>query len=218
MFAYCGNNPIIRDDCSGQFWGLAIIGIKLVAIAVSALAIAEVGYNHISESNYKNNSKLDNNVNTTTQNKFILDQDIEPASNFEFGIFYHASYNGCEAIALHNAKILKGMNSNLSQTIRDFQNSRAMIGYGLFGSAPNAIANVLNNNGIAYSSVSIEGMTKKGTYIFSYWNSTDIFSGLHTIAISYDGNKFYGYNYMHGYNEISPSKYSDRFICCYYLE
>lgn len=29
MFAYCGNNPIIRADPSGQFWGI-VIGVTLV--------------------------------------------------------------------------------------------------------------------------------------------------------------------------------------------
>ena len=37
MFAYCGNNPVNRDDPSGQLWGVIVIGTLAndVASAVS---------------------------------------------------------------------------------------------------------------------------------------------------------------------------------------
>lgn len=37
MFAYCGNNPIIRADPSGQFWGI-VIGVTLVVGLVASLS------------------------------------------------------------------------------------------------------------------------------------------------------------------------------------
>ena len=42
-------------------------------------------------------------------------------------------------------------------------------------------------------------------------------SPLHTVAISYDGKEYMAYNYKQGINEIIPSEYSSKFICCYYL-
>ncbi len=33
MFAYCGNNPVMRADASGQFWGLVILAVAIVATA-----------------------------------------------------------------------------------------------------------------------------------------------------------------------------------------
>lgn len=63
-------------------------------------------------------------------------------------------------------------------------------------------------------------MTQNGVYIFSYWTGTPYLSAIHTIAISYDANmdnNLYGYNYCGGKNKITPSDYSNNFICCYYL-
>ena len=31
MFAYCGNNPVIRADTSGQFWGIVVLAVVIVA-------------------------------------------------------------------------------------------------------------------------------------------------------------------------------------------
>ena len=43
MFAYCGNNPVNRDDPSGQLWGVIVIGTlaNVVASAVSSWMTGE---------------------------------------------------------------------------------------------------------------------------------------------------------------------------------
>ena len=44
VFAYCGNNPINREDSSGQFWGLAIpLLLPLAPVIVGVLAGIGVG-------------------------------------------------------------------------------------------------------------------------------------------------------------------------------
>ena len=62
-------------------------------------------------------------------------------------------------------------------------------------------------------------MTQNGVYIVSFWNENAPFGGLHTIAVTYDGNQYTAYN-LNGDGAIyafTPSKYSNRFICGYHL-
>ena len=212
MYAYCGNNPVSRVDPSGQRWITALV----VAIAVPFVTV--VGYNHISKRNFKDNSAVDNDESTTTKNKIVNDQKVTTGSSFSYGL-YHASWNACETIAVHNAKVIKGIDSSLSETMKDFQSAGAMIGYGFFGSNPYAIGSVLKNSGIEYDRVGLDGMTEPGTYIISFWSENPLRYGLHTVAISYDGTTYTAYN-LTGYGSESPislSNYTNRFICGYYL-
>ena len=213
QFAYCGNNPVNRCDSSGHFWLTALI----VTVVVAAV-VATVGYCHVSKRNSRQNSKVDSDSNTTTKNKIINDQNGTTGNNFEYGL-YDASWNACETIAVHNAKVLKGIESSLSETMTDFQAVGAMIGYGYFGSNPIKIGSVLSYEGIDYSRVGLNEMTESGTYIISFWNENPLENGLHTVAISYDGMSYTAYN-LDCYGESDPfypSDYSTRFICGYYL-
>ena len=67
--------------------------------------------------------------------------------------------------------------------------------------------------------VGMDEMTEPGTYIISFWNDTNIFGGIHTIAVSYDGDLYTAYN-LDGDGRQKPLrlyKYTDRYICGYYL-
>lgn len=213
QFAYCGNNPVNRCDSSGHFWLTALI-VTIVVVAV----VATVGYYHVSKRNSRRNSKVDSDSNTTTKNKIINDQNGTTGNNFEYGL-YDASWNACGTIAVHNAKVLKGIESSLSETMTDFQAVGAMVGYGYFGSNPLKLGSVLSFEGIDYSRVGLNEMTESGTYIISFWNENPLENGLHTVAISYDGMSYTAYN-LDCYGESDPfypSDYSTRFICGYYL-
>jgi RHS repeat-associated protein len=39
MFAYCGNNPVNRDDQDGQFWGALLAGIGAVVMLPEEIAV-----------------------------------------------------------------------------------------------------------------------------------------------------------------------------------
>ena len=139
--------------------------------------------------------------------------------NFEYGL-YQASWNSCEAIAVHNAKVLQKKESTLSQTISDFQSAGAMIGYGYFGSNPYAIGKVLKNSNIEYSRVGLGDMNVEGTYIISFWNEGAPWNGLHTVAVNYDGSLYTAYNLKCDGSETKLydlSDYSRYYICGYYL-
>lgn len=214
LFAYCGNNPVNRCDPSGQFWLTALIVTAVVA------TVATIGYHHVSKRNSRRNSKVDSNPSTTTKNKIINDQNGTTGENFEYGM-HKASWNACETIAVHNAKVIKGIDSSLSETMEDFQSSGAMIGYGTLGSNPYQIGSVLSDEGIEYYRVSsTDNMTLYGTYIMSFWNGKPWCSSLHTIAFSYTSQGCVAYNLYGDGNStpnFDPSIYSDSYACGYYL-
>ena len=197
------------SDSNGDWPRWLKTAVRVVKIAYKCLAIA----------NSYENSKVDSNPATTTENTIINDQNGTTGANFKYGM-HSASHNSCETIAVHNAKVLEGMDSTLSETMWDFQSAGAMIGDGYFGSNPYAIGKVLSNEGISYSRVGLSGMTEPGTYIISFWNDEPLKNGLHTVAVSYDGSVYTAYN-LKGYGgieNINLSDYKRKFICGYYLE
>ena len=133
---------------------------------------------------------------------------------FTYGI-PSASYNGCETIAVHNAKVLLGMDSTLSDTMEAFQDANAMLACGAFGSDPFSIGYVLQNEGIAYTRVRLDALDKPGTYIISFWTGQ-----IHTVAMTYDGSNYATYNrstYASEAESGDPHEYASRYICGYYL-
>ena len=213
LFAYCFNNPICMDDSNGN-WPNYSDYVKTNGMPIISSVLSFI--NKIIE-NHRDNLKIDANSETTTKDKIVNDQNGDTGKNFEYGL-YKASWNACETIAVHNAKVLKGIPSSLSETMQDFQRAGAMIGYGFFGSSPYRIGRVLETEAIDYSRVKIGNMTNPGVYIISFWNES-IFDGLHTIAINYDGATYTAYN-LYGDGKtyaIQLSEYNKRFICGYYL-
>ena len=211
MFAFCGNNPINMADPSGH-------------IHVPAENMYDEIYKLINRildvfrQNYEHNSKIDSNPDTTTKNRIINDQNGVTGESFKYGK-YMASWNACETIAIHNARVLRGMDSSLSDVMLACQLSLGMIGDGYFGTNPYAIGNVLERYGIEYTNVNLSDMAQEGIYIISYWNPGIPFNGLHTVAVSFDGTTYTTYNYS-GYGELyygNPADYARFYICGYYL-
>jgi hypothetical protein len=204
MFAYCGNNPIARLDHKGQYWGFWFPFI---------VPVTPTGY---MLSNYYHNSAVDSDPETTTQNKLINDQNLETGKNFKYGN-YDVAWNGCEAIAVHNAAVLLGKESSLSNTIKDFQYCLAMIGDGYLGSNPYVIGRVLDKRGIPYVRVGLDEITQKGIYIISYWTDGVLRSTIHTVTVVYDGSTYTTYN-LYGRGKLhqgSPADYASDYICGY---
>ncbi|MFR7854121.1 MAG: RHS repeat-associated core domain-containing protein, partial [Acutalibacteraceae bacterium] len=214
MFSYCGNSPILRTDPSGGFW-ITTFFIATLVIATVAV-VSEIGYKHLEKSNYRHNSRVDNNKSTTTRNKIINDQNGTTGKNFNYGV-RKAEKNGCEPIALHNAKVLTGKESTLSDTMKSFSEAKAMVAFGIFGSDTISISTVLEREGISYSLVrDTDDMSERGVYIVSYWTGAWHMSSIHTIAISYDGSTYTAYNYR-GVTacEINLNEIKDSYICGY---
>ena len=211
MFAYCGNNPVNRLDPSGCVpISVGVIVDEVIIIIKELIALFKENYEH--------NSKLDNTAETSTNNRIVNDQQGTTGQNFKYGR-HMASWNACETIAIHNAKVLLGMDSSLSKVMLTCQMLFAMIGDGYFGTNPRAIGRVLKHDGIEYSNVDLSDMTQEGIYIISFWNPGVPFHGLHTVAVCYDGTTYTTYNYS-GYGQLyygSPLDYAEFYICGYYL-
>ena len=193
-YAYCEGNPVIFKDNNGLF---PIVALFIAAVVTS---IAHSSYEFYKDSlmsqNYEHNFTLDENPETTTKNRIINGQALSDYADFRYGLFDNG-FNTCEVIAIHNAKKCLGMESTLSQTIYDVQKCDGMWLLGLFGTYPGKTNNILNYYGIRYTNIeSVDGMSEKGMYIISYWdkNDKDVFWGIHTIAVEYDGGLYHAYN------------------------
>ena len=131
-------------------------------------------------------------------------------------------YSGCEVIALFNMLILRSEGEALDSIISfmvdrynkypDLLSGWGM--YGKFGAAPQDIAVFLSTRGIdyqfSYSQKKLNKNRDAGVYIVSFWNSSGpvlpVFSGYHTVAISYDGTNYMAYNYDCDFSDTTPSK------------
>lgn len=176
-------------------------------------------YRKLSHRNYAHNSIIDGNPSASTHNRLVNDQNGATGRLFKYGSFY-AGWNACEAIAVHNAKVLSGIDSSLSETIKDFQAAGAMILRGVFGSNPHAIGRVLKAEDIEYSKVRLNDITQEGIYIISFWNDNVFWKGLHTVAVRCKGKAAIAYN-LRGDGKPRPitlSAYSKSYICGYRIK
>ncbi len=189
MFTYCGNNPIVYTDQSGCFF-VTIIGF--VVTVAATITITKMTKEALKKSNQVNNARIDNDKSTTTHNIIINNQKKAPITDFNYGV-RPANKNGCEAIAIHNAKVLEGVDSTLTDTFADIQDHNGMWLFGIFGTYPHIADDVIEDSGLNCTLVNLSEMTAPGTYIISYWNEP-IRDGIHTVAISYNGYEYTVYN------------------------
>ena len=188
----------------------------ILIIIISAAAAYLIGYTAVCLSNYRINSKAE--LLLPTSRRTVSDQNGETGMRFRYGL-YKAKHNACEAIAVHNVKILLGRPSRLADVIRRFQTGASMIGYGFFGSNVYMIGTVLRREKIRYAKVRFSDINKDGIYIFCFWNNGAPWRGIHTVtAVRKDGD-WTTYN-LHGTgtvkNEI-PEIYAKNYICGYLI-
>ena len=210
MYAYCGNNPVMYVDYSGE--GIATYLSKFLISRWDfwTYVVSEINYNH--------NKKNETDPINTTKGQIINDQEGDRISNFRFGLA-SATGTSCEAIAIHNIKTFLGIDSTLSDTIRDCKDEGIMLLGGILGSRPSGIGKVLRRSMLNYKRVSLDRMNTQGYYIISFWVRGNVFNGLHTVAVYFDGNTYTTYN-LKGDGEISnkhPSEYAYSYICGYYI-
>ena len=163
------------------------------------------------------NEKLDAEPGTTTQNKIITDQHGVSAAGFSLGK-YSVSYNGCEAIAVHNALILSGVGSRLSDVIGLIERKHHLWFFrsGLWGTNPFRIGRIVRSYGLDCIRLKRhETPEKPGIYIVSYFNRGRISSGVHTVCFTFDGSSYTAYNSPPDSEHVHPYGYAFRRICCY---
>lgn len=160
----------------------------------------------------------------STNKRLINDQHGATGVSFHFGR-RRASYNGCEAIAIHNALTLLGRSSTLGGVIINIQKSGAMWRLGEWGSDPCRLGCVLKRRyGIKTTHFfSPKKLLKDGVYIISYWNTPDrLYDGLHTVALSCENGALRVFNCGRSAFKESrfetnwlPRRFADGFIIGY---
>lgn len=186
-----------------------------VKISSSVLEMSDE-YREMIEENYKANKALDENPETTTKNRLINDQNGELVAKFSYGAF-SADYNSCGAIAVHNAKVLLGHSSMLSDTIYDIQKTSGMTLGGVFGSGSTTVPDVMEKYGIKCTEINVAGSKTTGVYIISFWHNNPPWNGTHTIAIRTQNGKQIAYN-LYGDGEVyefDAVANRDSIISCY---
>ena len=164
--------------------------------------------------NYRHNLR---NEKPGTSGRLIGDQNGKTGEDYRFGLV-KARGVACEVIAIHNAKLLLGMDSDLTTTIRDAQNVFAPVLFGILGTDVYAIGRILRREKVPYERVGRGGMERDGVYIVSFWNSGNPFDGIHTVCFLKGSEGHVSFNQGRGLiSLVPPSVYARRFICAYYL-
>ena len=208
LYVYCVNNPVVYVDYTGQ-------KVSLLA-ELWFYATASIPQRILRSSNYADNIAAEEK--NPTFGTLINNQNSFKDGSFKMGS-YNASYNGCGAIALHNAKVLLGIDSTLTETINDIHLSKALKYGGILGIDPRDIGTVLFNSGIDYSLLWQKDFSKKGVYIIEYFHSKNIFDGAHFVTFVYDGKNYTTYN-LKCDGDIyigDPNNYIGAFALGYYL-
>ena len=197
MFAYCNNNPVNDVDLGGT---------RPVPVEVDDEPIFTP----------------------------INGQNLEPFVDMAYGVST-IGYSGCEAIAVYNFMLLIGKPHSFSSVVSFMQSrfdSVFLSGWGKkgeWGATPGDIRAYLDCEGVKYHEAS--GLlwmdtfyASPGTYIISYWNEDLLNYGYHTIAVSYDGSTYLGYNQdTYSKDPVPGTKLGDfmaddwRFIYGYYV-
>ena len=142
---------------------------------------------------------------------------------------------GCEIAAVYNAIKLRGLSISCSSIIRAFEKSGYLMTAGYLGSDPYAIGEYFSEN-TAYSlteytdyssmnNLVSNNISSFNVYIVSFWNSSSLTDGLHTVCFYTQdgGNTLNVYNFSNNSTGVvsrsSFSSYvdSDRFIVGYYV-
>ncbi len=177
------------------------------------------------ESNYMYNDPLD------TSSRYIYGQANCPEYKVGNALIKDV---GCEIVATYNSLRLKGRVVRVSNIIRTFEKDGYLMANGILGSDPYAIGDFFDQNQYSYNETTdfdtldsyvSSKIGKASTFIVSFWNSSSIWDGLHTVAFyttTYD-NYIHVYNYYNSdvaarkFNSLSEFVDSERYIVGYQL-
>lgn len=139
----------------------------------------------------------------------INGQNTIPYKNKEFGAST-IGYAGCEVIATYNALRLIGIHISFDEVKSEYEQmlkqGAGLCLNGRWGLLPWDINKYLSRAGVEYQGCNLEQMksiTEPGAMIITYWNAP-FTTGIHTIAISFDGNNYWAYNQYTQSNTRTP--------------
>ena len=68
-----------------------------------------------------------------------------------------------------------------------------------------------------YEPVEFDQFDRVGIYILSYFVDGEVFEGIHTVAVKYDGTDYTTYNFENDVTNQHPSDYIQLYFCGYYI-
>ena len=176
----------------------AVGGVGAAAVVSTALATAAPVVS-AAEKNLATNNKNHNKKNTEPTS-YINGQ--ANYSHWKFGVST-LNYNGCGVIATYNVLRKFGKNKKLTDIIYDFDVKSGSLAMGYFGADPTHISEYLRLNGlkcVSYSSFSslqtaLSNMKTSQMAVLCYWNSENVSTGAHYVAVEKTTIGFNIYNY-----------------------
>ena len=182
-YVYCGNDPVNRVDPSGCFT-LDLSTLLMATNNIAAATIVKATLSIIITMNYEYNHKLDM-EDPRYNSKPIEDQNDDRIIEYMYG-WLSMRENGCGVIAIHNVKYLLEMNPTLADTVRSTQKAGGMVLFGVFGTYPWKIDNVLKQDGINCKRIGKDEIYEQGIYILTYHYGKSIFNGVHNVVLKID--------------------------------
>lgn len=197
MFAYCGNNPVCRDDATGRLW---LIG-SIIRVIKSAVTI----YNCVS-----NRAK-------PTVKGYINDQEASPVADYRLG-FASVAHGGCGPVAIHNALVTLGQNPSFRDVVNYFNgiDMSRLCAFGLLGTLPHEIVSFFEKKGCSVvttddlDEIDAHSQTADACILW-YWYNNDGNVGAHYVEYHRENGQYVGHN-TNGYEGVSyfssPSEYA----------
>ncbi len=195
LFTYCNNSSINYADAIG-FWYYSVSDYQyknfILKRPVLTYNFYKVKYD-MYRWQYQNNCKK-----LGFFDKYIYDQKNKKVAELQFSSARIKDV-GCEIIAIYNVMKLLGKFQPFANVISEcFMNGLDWLS-GHFGINPKNIYKYFDAHKIYYQKTTsfetwINRLHKKKRGILSAWNAKNIFSGLHTVMITYKNNKYYIYN------------------------
>ena len=130
---------------------------------------------------------------------------------------------GCEIAATFNALKLRGWRVPCSSIIRCFEKKGYLMANGYLGSDPYAIGDYFSYNSMGYTKYTSYSSMKElvnsnrgsfNVFIVSFWNSSSIFDGLHTVAFytSSADNNIRIYNFYNNSTTLTQKTSFESFV------
>ena len=178
MFCYCGNNPVMTYDPSGNI-RVSILEKELFYVPV----IKQIPANNPEDQVYG----------------VVNGQELLPYADERIGLGSYGK-SGCAYIAAYNALQLVGKGKPLSVVTNEIYHDYGSVLFGAFGVAPATLAVYLRDQGIvsvesANLNTLVNGITDGSVITFTAWNkSNNPFGGWHAMTALYTNDEFLVFN------------------------
>ena len=243
LYTYCWNNPVSYIDPSGRAPKKPVnkkTGIERIAedVATEISILEKMGKTPSTPKKPLGNTKtnkerieecIEAEKALAKEMTCINGQGVDPRVKDKKLGLCNMSYNGCEAIAVYNARVLTGDPVPINDVVEWCEDNALWMG-GIFGCYYGDLKHYFNGidnydvDAADYKEISYANSSKdysllneildaSDVVIMSFWNSGVIpFCGIHTVAVRKNENGMLVYNYSNGESEPRPFDNLDMYL------